>query len=71
MHAVVGLRTMLGVGDEGLVFLTNLVGLGTTQIELEGCLSSPQCLRDCVAKKGLISLCWVCVGVLEVRLVLV
>ena len=28
-------------------------------------------LRDCVAKKGLISLCWVCVGILEARLVLV
>ena len=29
-------------GDEGLVCLKNLVGLGTTQIELEGWLSSPQ-----------------------------
>ena len=30
-----------------------------------------QGLRDCVAEKGLTSLCWVCVGVLESRLVLV
>ena len=30
-----------------------------------------QGLRDYVAEKALISLCWVCVGVLEVRLVLV
>ena len=30
-----------------------------------------QGLRDCVAEKGLNSLCWVCVGVLESRLVLV
>ena len=30
-----------------------------------------QGLRDCVTEKGLISLCWVCVGVLGVKLVLV
>ena len=30
-----------------------------------------QGLRDCVAEKGPTSLCWVCVGVLESRLVLV
>ena len=30
-----------------------------------------QGLRDCVAEKGLTSLCWVCVGVLESRMVLV
>ena len=68
-------------GDDGLICLKNLVGLGTTQIELEGWLSSPQPrgstgkgvqgLRDYVAEKGLISWYWVCVGVLEVRLVLV
>ena len=43
---VVGLRIVLGVGDEGLVCLTNLVGLGNTQIELEGWLSSPQPLNS-------------------------
>ena len=69
-------------GDEGLVFLINLVCLGATQIEVKGCLSSPQPqsstgrgrgqgLRDYVAEKGPISWCWVCVGVLEDRLVLV
>ena len=30
-----------------------------------------QGLRDCVAEKVLTSLCWVCVGVLESRMVLV
>ena len=30
-----------------------------------------QGLRDCVAEKGLTSLCWVCVGVLQSRLALV
>ena len=30
-----------------------------------------QGVRDCIAEKGLISVCWVCVGVLESRLVLV
>ena len=30
-----------------------------------------QGLRVCLVEKGLISLCWVCVGVLEVRLDLV
>ena len=30
-----------------------------------------QGLRDCVVEKGLNSLCWVCVGVLESRLALV
>ena len=30
-----------------------------------------QGLRDCIAEKGLNSLCWVCVGVLEARLALV
>ena len=67
-------------GDEGLICLKNLVGLGTTQIELEGWISSPQPLnstgrevraRGTVAEKGLISLRWVCVDVLESRLVLV
>ena len=53
-------------------------GLRTTQTKLLSWLSSPQPLnstgreiRECVAEKGLISLCWVCVGVLEARLVLV
>ena len=56
-------------------------GLRTTWIELLSWISSPQPLkitggkirglRDCVAKKGLTSLCWVCVGVLESRLFLV
>ena len=32
-------------GDEGLICLTNLVCLGTTQIELEDWLSSPQPLN--------------------------
>ena len=69
----------IGVVNEGLMCLINLVCLGTTQTELEGWLSSPkplnsarsQGLRGCVVEKGLISLCWVCVGVLEVKLVLV
>ena len=30
-----------------------------------------QGLRGCLAEKGLTSLCWVCVGVLESRMVLV
>ena len=80
MYVVVGLRTMLE-WDEGLVFLINMGCLGATQTELEGWLSFPQPqsstgkggqgLRDCVAEKGLISWCWVCVDVLEVRLALV
>ena len=80
VYVVVGLRTVLE-WDEGLVCLINLGCLGATQTELEGWLSSPQPqsstgkggqgLRDCVAETGLISWCWVCVGVLEVRLVFV
>ena len=34
------------IGDEGLVCLTNLVCLGTTQTKLEGWLSSPQPLNS-------------------------
>ena len=33
-------------GDEGLICLKNLVGLGTTQTDLEGWLSSPQPLNS-------------------------
>ena len=71
----------VGSMDGGLVFLTNLVCWETTQTELEGWISSPQPwsstgkggqgMRDYVAEKGLIFWCWVSVGVLEVRLVLV
>ena len=67
--------------------------LETTQIELEGWLSSPQALMEkksaksgpeglcsregksgpegLCSREGTDSLCWVCVGVLEARLVLV
>ena len=61
-YAVVGLRTMWSE-IEGWVCLRNL-GLGATQRELDGWLSSPQPqkstskgsqgLRDCEAEKGLI-----------------
>ena len=66
--------------DEGLVCLIKLVCLGTTQTELEDWISSPQPLNSTEGKsgpeglcsrEGTDSLCWVCVGVLEVRLVLV
>ena len=46
-------------------------GLGFFSTTLEEHWNGGQGLRDCVAEKGLISLCWVCVGVLEFRLVLV
>ena len=46
VYAVVGLQTVLGVGGECFVCLKNLVGLGTTQIELEGWISSPQQLNS-------------------------
>ena len=62
MHAVVGLRTVWS-GIEGWVCLRNL-GLGATQTELDGWLSSPQPwnsigkgiqgLSDCVVEKRLI-----------------
>ena len=69
----------VGSRDGGLVCLINLVCLETTQIELEGWLSSPQPLNSTEGKsgpeglcsrEGNDSLCWVCVGVLEVRIVL-
>ena len=65
-------------GNEGLICLINLVvenhtdratELGFFSTTPEYHLKGDQGLRDCVAEKGLVSLCWVCVGVLEVRLV--
>ena len=62
MHVVVGLRTVWS-GIEGWVCLRNL-GLGATQIELDGWIYSSQPrkstskgsqgLRDCEVEKGLI-----------------
>ena len=45
VYAVVGLQTCWS-RDEGLVFLINLVRLGTTQTELEGWISSQQPLNS-------------------------
>ena len=46
-------------------------GMDLFSTTLEEHWKGGQGLRDFVAEKGLISLCWVCVGVLEVRIVLV
>ena len=46
VYAVVGIRTVLGVGMGGLVCLINLVCLETTHTEIEGWLSSPQPLNS-------------------------
>ena len=47
LHACSGLSLdCIGVVNEGLMCLINLVCLGTTQIELEGWISSPQPLNS-------------------------
>ena len=56
-----------GSRDGDLVCLINLVCLETTQTELEGM----QGTEGLCSREGTDSLCWVHVGVLEARLVLV
>ena len=80
MHAVDLSLDYLGLVNEGLRCLINLVDenhmdrateLDFFSTSLEEHWREDQGLRDCVAEKGLTSLCWACVGVLESRLVLV